>query len=81
MIRSAEGGLEYRLMRTFSALAAASMSALWTTLALAQDITVDPASPVSSADKSTAIEWLITGLFLVFCLVVGFKPAKRSKLG
>ncbi len=68
-------------MRTLSALVAASFSALWTAAALAQEVTIDAPSVVSSSDRSTAIEWLITGVFLVCCLVVGFKPAKRSKLG
>ena len=45
---------------------------------LAQEI-MDPPKTVV-ADKSTAMQWLITAVFLVGCLVVGFKPAKRSKL-
>lgn len=32
------------------------------------------------SEKSAATEWLITGAFLAGCLVVGFKPAKRSNL-
>lgn len=35
-------------------------------------------TPKVSAEKGTAIEWLITGVFLVGCLVVAFKPAKRA---
>ncbi|UCD28837.1 MAG: hypothetical protein JSV03_17465 [Planctomycetota bacterium] len=31
--------------------------------------------------ESSAIEWLIAGIFLVGCMVVAFKPAKRSNLG
>ncbi|GMU22387.1 MAG: hypothetical protein AMXMBFR13_24730 [Phycisphaerae bacterium] len=31
-------------------------------------------------EKSVAKEWLIGSIFLVGCLVVAFKPAKRSNL-
>lgn len=34
----------------------------------------------SGAEESVMIEWLIGAVFLVGCLVVAFKPAKRSNL-
>ncbi|MHC4442272.1 MAG: hypothetical protein ACYTF1_05705 [Planctomycetota bacterium] len=36
--------------------------------------------PTVLKKDSTAIEWLIAGIFLVGCMVVAFKPAKRSNL-
>ncbi|MBI4578623.1 MAG: hypothetical protein HY718_02920 [Planctomycetes bacterium] len=45
----------------------------------AQQLKVDPSSRAGD-DKSTGILWLITAIFVVACLVVAFKPAKRSKL-
>jgi hypothetical protein len=46
--------------------------------ALAQEIKLT--HPPLVSEKSSAIQWLITVVFLVGCLVVAFKPAKRSKL-
>ena len=34
----------------------------------------------SGAEESVMIEWLIGAVFLIGCLVVAFKPAKRSNL-
>jgi hypothetical protein len=51
---------------------------LWAGPLLAQ--TYDEPAPQSMTEKSAATEWLITGAFLVGCLVVAFKPAKRSNL-
>ena len=50
---------------------------LWAGPLLAQ---YDEPAPQSMPEKSTATEWLIAGAFLVGCLVVAFKPAKRSNL-
>ena len=36
--------------------------------------------PLFLEKKSTAVEWLIAGVFLVGCMVIAFKPAKRSNL-
>ena len=36
--------------------------------------------PVILEKKSTAMEWLMAGIFLIGCMVVAFKPAKRSNL-
>lgn len=37
--------------------------------------------PANTPDEaSIAIEWLIGAIFVVGCLVVAFKPAKRSNL-
>jgi hypothetical protein len=49
------------------------------THAVAQEVTYEGSKPLVT-DKSTAMQWLITAVFLVGCLVVAFKPAKRSKL-
>lgn len=46
--------------------------------AIAQEMKLTPPSVV--VEKSSAMQWLITVVFLVGCLVVAFKPAKRSKL-
>ena len=40
----------------------------------------DEPKPVVLEKKSTAMEWLIAGIFLVGCMVIAFKPAKRSNL-
>jgi len=40
----------------------------------------DEPNPVILEKKSTAMEWLIAGIFLVGCMVIAFKPAKRSNL-
>jgi hypothetical protein len=53
---------------------------LWAGPLLAQTNTYDEPAPKSMNEKSTATEWLITGAFLVGCLVVAFKPTKRSIL-
>jgi len=47
-------------------------------LALAQTYTEK--MPASMPEKGTAIEWLFAAIFLVGCLVLGFKPAKRANL-
>lgn len=51
---------------------------LWTIPALAQEYeaTVHP----DIQDSSTVIEWLIGAAFLAGCMVVAFKPAKRSNI-
>lgn len=46
--------------------------------ALAQTYEEHP--PQSLSEKSTTIEWLIATGFLVGCLVVAFKPAKRANI-
>ena len=53
---------------------------LWAGPLLAQTNTYEEPAPQSMNEKSTATEWLITGAFLIGCLVVAFKPAKRSNL-
>ncbi len=53
---------------------------LWAELLLAQTNTYDEPAPKTMSEKSTATEWLIAGAFLVGCLVVAFKPSKRSNL-
>jgi len=50
-----------------------------TGLVLAQNLQMDAPKPLGT-EKSLAIPWLITAVFLVATLVVAFKPAKRSKL-
>ncbi len=53
-------------------------------LGLAAVATAQQAYDLPSAgtpeEASIAIEWLIGGTFVVGCLVVAFKPAKRSNL-
>lgn len=40
-----------------------------------------PDAPLSTdPERSTAFQWLMVAVFLIACLVVAFKPAKRSKL-
>ncbi len=34
----------------------------------------------SMSERSTTWEWLYAGVFLVGCLVVAFKPAKRANM-
>jgi len=46
--------------------------------ALAQ--TYEQKIPTSTGEKGVMIEWLIATAFLIACLVVSFKPAKRSNL-
>ena len=46
--------------------------------ALAQ--TYRQTAPSSGGGKGVLIEWLIAAGFLVACLFVAFKPAKRSNL-
>lgn len=48
-------------------------------LAWGQDLQTDAPAAIGS-DGSTAIQWLITAVFIVATLVVSFKPAKRAKL-
>jgi len=46
--------------------------------ALAQTYTQTP--PTGLQEKGGTVEWLMAAGFLVACLVVAFKPAKRSNL-
>lgn len=46
--------------------------------ALAQTPYKPPTYP--NTERSTIVEWGIGALFLVGCLVVAFKPSKRSNL-
>lgn len=39
-----------------------------------------PEGKATPPDKSVAKEWLIGSVFLIGCLVVAFKPAKRANL-
>ena len=48
-------------------------------MVLAQQ-TYEEIKPVVLEKKSAAMEWLIAGAFLVGCMVIAFKPAKRSNL-
>jgi hypothetical protein len=63
-------------MRLVSGLFALLISA---GLALGQGLKTD-APAALGVDKSTAVQWLITAVFVVATLVVAFKPAKRAKL-
>jgi hypothetical protein len=36
--------------------------------------------PSMLPEEGTAIQWLMVAIFLVACLVVAFKPAKRANL-
>jgi len=47
---------------------------------LAQGTLYDVATPPKLAEQSLLWEWLFGLTFLVGCLVVAFKPAKRSNL-
>jgi len=49
-----------------------------TTSVLAQSYKVT--KPKILEKESTAMEWLYAGTFLVGCMVIAFKPAKRSNL-
>jgi len=51
---------------------------LWVGPVLAQTYEEHP--PQGLGDKSTTIEWLIATGFLIGCLVVAFKPAKRANI-
>ena len=42
--------------------------------------TYEQAEPASMSETGSTVEWLIAAAFLVACLVVAFKPAKRSNL-
>jgi hypothetical protein len=53
---------------------------LWAGPVLAQINSYTEQKPKSMNEKSTTIEWLMTGAFLIGCLVVSFKPANRSKM-
>lgn len=48
-------------------------------LAWGQNLQTEAPTAMGS-DASTAIQWLITAVFIVATLVVAFKPAKRAKL-
>jgi hypothetical protein len=54
------------------------IACLWAGPVLAQ--TYEEAPPKAMEEKSLATAWLIAAAFLVGCLVVAFKPAKRSNL-
>lgn len=62
-----------RGVNTLSALLLAA------TPVLAQTYEAIPPRKVGG-EWSVMIEWLIGGVFLIGCLVVAFKPAKRSNL-
>lgn len=47
----------------------------------AQEYKLEPPKVYTDPDASTAMQWLMTAVFVVGCLVVAFKPAKRSNLG
>jgi hypothetical protein len=47
---------------------------------IAQSYDVPPDNTPKAEDRSVAKEWLIGAIFLVGCLVVAFKPAKRANL-
>jgi hypothetical protein len=48
--------------------------------AVAQEIQLAQDKVLSDKEKSSAMQWLMMTVFLIACLVVAFKPAKRSKL-
>lgn len=51
---------------------------MWAGPVLAQTYQEQPAAPMG--ERSTTIEWLIAAGFLVGCLGVAFKPAKRANI-
>ena len=51
---------------------------MWAGPLMAQTYAEEP--PKSLEDRSTTIEWLIAAGFLVGCLGVAFKPAKRANI-
>jgi amino acid transporter len=61
------------------AVAGAAIRLLGASPALGQ-LTYDYAAPVTVAKESTWVEWVIGAIFILGCLVVAFKGAKRSKL-
>ena len=63
-------------MRCF--LAVLWVMGTWIGQTLAQEYPASDPKPL--APDSIAIEWVITFVFLVACLVVAFKPTKRAKL-
>lgn len=63
-------------MRLVNLLSGVLLSA---TVAMAQGVPL-PDPKAINPERSNAIQWLITAVFLVATLVVAFKPAKRSKL-
>ena len=65
----------------FFRLSAAAMITLATAgQLLAQSETFKPDKLVIKKDVSTMIEWGIASVFVVGCLVIAFKPAKRANL-
>lgn len=52
---------------------------LFATTLSAQTIDISTEADLKS-DRSVWMEWLIGSIFLVGCLVVAFKPAKRADL-
>lgn len=52
---------------------------VWATPLLAQTTYTEPA-PKIPAEKGSSVEWLMAAIFMVGCLVVAFKPARRSNL-
>ena len=50
----------------------------WAPSLWAQTYTEPP--PSMLPEEGTAIQWLMVAIFLVACLVVAFKPAKRANL-
>jgi hypothetical protein len=63
--------------RLLNALTALLLSA---TPLFAQTYDLQDTTGNKAAEKSVAKEWLIGSIFLVGCLVVAFKPAKRANL-
>jgi hypothetical protein len=51
---------------------------VWAPSLWAQTYT-EPVPPMLP-EEGTAIQWLMVAIFLVACLVVAFKPAKRANL-
>ncbi|MBP7934476.1 MAG: hypothetical protein KA354_07480 [Phycisphaerae bacterium] len=51
---------------------------VWVAPLLGQSYT-EPA-PKIPTEKGSAVEWLAAAIFMVCCLAVAFKPARRSNL-
>lgn len=67
-----------RLLNLLMTLLLSAMPLLTTTQAVAQSYEVTKVE--LPKERSTAKEWLIGSVFLIGCLVVAFKPAKRANL-
>lgn len=72
------------MRRACGHLAAATAGGLYLWLAAAPILAQPPNKPVSTAKPlppaKPVIEWVIGAVFLVACLVVAFKNAKRSNV-